>query len=168
MSKAWHRLKNYLRHDFREIVNPTSLPNPPDYVPPEKGTWVDFWKSIQEANTKYLESWQPRQGIKENTDTLYENKDGSLKDELSQTAKAAMQRGQGLKPMLQEIYETRARSYKDAIQEFVEGYKEGYVGQPHAEASKPKDSQEKNSPGAERSSQPAKGVSHSKQKPMHR
>ena len=46
-----------------------------------------------------------------------------------------MQRGQGLKPMLQQIYETRARSYRDAVQEFVEGYKEGYVGQPAAKAS---------------------------------
>lgn len=45
-----------------------------------------------------------------------------------------MQRGQGLKPMLQQIYETRARSYRDAVQEFVEGYKEGYVGQPAAKA----------------------------------
>ena len=44
MSKAWHRLKHYLRHDFREIVNPTSLPNPPDYVPPRKVTWSEFWK----------------------------------------------------------------------------------------------------------------------------
>jgi hypothetical protein len=47
----------------------------------------------------------------------------------AQTANAAMQKGQGLKPLLHHIYETRARSYRDAIQEFVEGYKEGYVGQ---------------------------------------
>lgn len=46
-----------------------------------------------------------------------------------------MQRGQGLKPVLQHIYETRARSYRDAVQEFVEGYKEGYVGQPDAQSS---------------------------------
>lgn len=44
MSKGWHRLKHYLRHDFREIVNPTSLPNPPEYVPPRKVTWSEFWK----------------------------------------------------------------------------------------------------------------------------
>ena len=46
-----------------------------------------------------------------------------------------MQRGQGLKPMLQQIYETRARSYRDAVQEFVEGYKEGYAGQPAEQTS---------------------------------
>ena len=50
------------------------------------------------------------------------------------TANAAKQKGQGLKPLLHHIYETRARSYKEAVQQFVEGYKEGYVGQP---ASKP-------------------------------
>lgn len=118
--------------------------------------------------------------------------DGSLKDELckwqaltlqtsyisdlsrpsaiwcsaAQTAKAAMQRGQGLKPMLQNIYETRARSYRDAIQAFVEGYKEGYVGQPVAKASDPNEARsnpEKNLPDAEISSQSAQDVSHSQQ-----
>ena len=44
MSKVWHRLKTYLRHDFREIVNPTSLPNPPEYVPPVKVTWSETWQ----------------------------------------------------------------------------------------------------------------------------
>ena len=44
MSKAWHRLKTYLRRDFREIINPTSLPNPPEYVPPGKVTWNETWQ----------------------------------------------------------------------------------------------------------------------------
>lgn len=77
-----------------------------------------------------------------------------------------MQRGQGLKPMLQNIYETRARSYRDAIQEFVEGYKEGYVGQPIAKASNPNEARsnsEKVLPDGELSSQPAQDVSHSQQ-----
>lgn len=43
-----------------------------------------------------------------------------------------MEKGQGLKPLLHHIYETRARSYRDAVQEFIAGYKEGYVGQPAA------------------------------------
>ena len=77
-----------------------------------------------------------------------------------------MQRGQGLKPMLQNIYETRARSYRDAIQEFVEGYKEGYIGQPVAKASnlhEATSSPEKSTPDAEPRSQPANDVSHSQQ-----
>ncbi len=57
----------------------------------------------------------------------------------AQTANAAMQKGQGLKPLLHHIYETRARSYRDAIQEFVEGYKEGYVGQATIQPNKLKD-----------------------------
>jgi len=40
---------------------------------------------------------------------------------------------------LHHIYETRARSYRDAIQEFVEGYKEGYVGQATVQPDKLKD-----------------------------
>ena len=55
------------------------------------------------------------------------------------TANAAMQKGQGLRPLLHHIYETRARSYRDAIQEFVEGYKEGYVGQATVQPDKWKD-----------------------------
>lgn len=46
----------------------------------------------------------------------------------AKTARAAVQKGQGLRPLLHQIYETRARSYQDAVQQFVEGYKEGYVG----------------------------------------
>ena len=55
------------------------------------------------------------------------------------TANAAMQKGQGLRPLLHHMYETRARSYRDAIQEFVEGYKEGYVGQATVQPEKLKD-----------------------------
>ena len=57
----------------------------------------------------------------------------------AQTANAAMHKGQGLRPLLHHIYETRARSYRDAIQEFVEGYKEGYVGQETVQPNKLKD-----------------------------
>ena len=55
------------------------------------------------------------------------------------TANAALQKGQGLRPLLHHLYETRARSYRDAIQEFVEGYKEGYVGQATVQPDKLKD-----------------------------
>jgi len=41
----WHRVKTYIKYDFREIVNPTSLPNPPDYVPPRKLTWGQTYKA---------------------------------------------------------------------------------------------------------------------------
>ena len=46
----------------------------------------------------------------------------------AETARAAVQKGQGLRPLVYEIYERRARSYRDAVQQFVEGYKEGYIG----------------------------------------
>ena len=44
MSKLWHRVNTYIKYDFREIVNPTSLPNSPDYVPPRKLTWGEILK----------------------------------------------------------------------------------------------------------------------------
>ena len=31
--------------------------------------------------------------------------------------------------MLRHFYETRARSYRDVVQQFIEGYKEGFAGQ---------------------------------------
>lgn len=81
----------------------------------------------------------------------------------AQTAQAAVQRGQGLKPMLQQIYETRARSYRDAVQQFVEGYKEGYVGQPAAQASSPKEDESDKENTSELSDTAAKNPSNSQQ-----
>lgn len=137
MSKLWQRFKTYVKHDFREIVNPTSLPNPPDYIPPEKLEWREIFKVVQDGNRRYIDSWRASAEDEEELRNLKKAaSDSSLKDELSRTANAAKQKGQGLKPLLHHIYETRARSYKEAVQQFVEGYKEGYVGQP---ASKPDD-----------------------------
>ncbi|DBB14836.1 hypothetical protein WJX82_000212 [Trebouxia sp. C0006] len=140
MSKLWHRVKTYIKYDFREIVNPTSLPNPPDYVPPRKLTWGEILKAIQGANRRYVDSWrasaEDEEELRRMTKAASET---SLKDELSHTANAAMQKGQGLRPLLHHIYETRARSYGDAIQEFIEGYKEGYVGQATVQSDKLKD-----------------------------
>jgi hypothetical protein len=35
-----------------------------------------------------------------------------------------------VKPRLQELYRTRAAAYQEALNSFVEGYKEGYAGLP--------------------------------------
>lgn len=53
-----------------------------------------------------------------------------------------MQRGQGLRPLVYEIYEKRARSYRDAVQQFVEGYKEGYIGDIDSKKDVPTDAEE--------------------------
>lgn len=86
----------------------------------------------------------------------------SLSCSAAQTAKAAMHRGQGLKPVLQHIYETRARSYRDAVQEFVEGYKEGYVGEPITKAdNRATDDKTQNVLKAEpHNAEPAEDISH--------
>ena len=36
---------------------------------------------------------------------------------------------EGLRPTLQTLYQTRAQGYKDALQAFIEGYREGYIGE---------------------------------------
>ena len=36
---------------------------------------------------------------------------------------------EGLRPSLQNLYQTRAQGYKDALQAFIEGYREGYIGE---------------------------------------
>ena len=56
----------------------------------------------------------------------------------AETARAAVQKGQGLRPLLHQIYETRARSYRDAVQQFVEGYREGYIGSKDTDKEEPK------------------------------
>lgn len=36
---------------------------------------------------------------------------------------------EGLRPSLRNLYQTRAQGYKDALQAFIEGYREGYIGE---------------------------------------
>lgn len=106
MHKAAHRLRAYLKRDFREIVNPTSLPNPPEYVPPEKFSWTETWRVsvtswthlcaakcccvhkhvmllqiVQEANRKYRESWQSKEQPT-NDNSIKDPTNSSLKDDL--------------------------------------------------------------------------------------
>lgn len=39
MLRIFRRIRVYLQHDLREIINPTSLPNPPDYIKRPRPTW---------------------------------------------------------------------------------------------------------------------------------
>ena len=39
--KAWRRVVRYLQQDLREILVPTSLPDPPGYTPARKLGWKE-------------------------------------------------------------------------------------------------------------------------------
>ena len=38
------RILKYIRTDLKEIALPSSLPDPPDYVPPRRTTWIERWQ----------------------------------------------------------------------------------------------------------------------------
>ena len=110
MIKTWHRVKSYIRYDLREIINPSSLPNPPDYVPPEKLTWRERRQArylnaaytstgvvsnsaldvrpqvIQEANRKYWKTWQASQETEEKLKDFEPKHDDSLGSELCRSS----------------------------------------------------------------------------------
>ena len=37
-------ISNYVKYDLREIVWPSSMPNPPGYKPKPKLTWIQWWE----------------------------------------------------------------------------------------------------------------------------
>ena len=53
----------------------------------------------------------------------------ALKPSLGAAVATARAGKEGLRPTLQNLYQTRAQGYKDALQAFIEGYREGYIGE---------------------------------------
>jgi hypothetical protein len=53
MKGAWRRLMNYVRHDLREIVAPSSLPDPPG-VKPERRLTLQEWRQVRHASETRL------------------------------------------------------------------------------------------------------------------
>ena len=107
MSRVWHRVKRYVQYDLKEIVNPSSLPNPPDYVAPDKLTWQDWRRVnvqfacsdmrqrrvshmllviqvIREGNKKYWDGWRSSQEAAKELHEIHQSQENSsLRHELS-------------------------------------------------------------------------------------
>lgn len=132
----WRKFYNYVRYDFKEIVFPSALPDPPGTEQFRKATWADHvfvWKT---ATRIYLKSWKTpdidideEYELAENPDKVKlkkkkkaERTEPSTIEDLAVAAKAGSEH---IRPALQRIYMTKASAYRDALKNFVDGYKEG-------------------------------------------
>ncbi|KAL4457928.1 hypothetical protein ABPG75_012793 [Micractinium tetrahymenae] len=137
--------RDYLRYDLPEIIFPSSLPNPPGYVP-EQEARRNYVALFLHACRRYADTWNPRKMAQERAERAAAargetlgGEDGSssrpgdkappqeegptLSEEFVAAAKGG---GQALKPFLANLYQTRARAYRDAVQQFIDGYQQGF------------------------------------------
>eukprot|EP00250_Pteridium_aquilinum_P010938 c19728_g1_i1 orf=64-642(+) len=132
----WRKFYNYLRYDFKEIVSPSALPDPPGTETARKPTWDDHVFVWRTATKIFLKSFTTRNIDIDEEFELIKNPDKvrSKKDKKTEPAEpstiedlavAARAGSEHIRPALQRIYMTKASSYRDALQNFVEGYKEG-------------------------------------------
>lgn len=135
-TRFFRKLRDYITNDLKEIAFPSSMPNPPDYVPPPPRTAKNRLRQFLAAFQKYKDSWDPKKlaeqtrlakGEVENvSDKSKEEEEESFKEIMEGFGKATQGGARTIVPYLQHVYRTRAASYRDALKKFIEGYKEGF------------------------------------------
>ncbi|KAG2334805.1 hypothetical protein Bca4012_000285 [Brassica carinata] len=151
----YRKVSDYIRYDLKEIVLPSSLPDPSHVVKRRKLTWHERFLVLKEASRLYAASWvrdigpelrpndYKKQGDAEPKKQAKETeKEPSVLEDLgkpdkcffnllsihfsfSVTAVAARGGMETLRPALHRVYMTRASNYKDALASFIKGYHEG-------------------------------------------
>lgn len=127
---VWRKVCEYVRYDLKEIAFPSSLPNPPHFKKRPKLTWMERYYVLKEASRLYAASWKRDIGP-ELRPNDYKNDDDNPPHKLKQPSTfedilVATRGGmETLRPALQRLYMTRASSYRDALQNFIQGYQEG-------------------------------------------
>lgn len=125
------RVKLYLKYDLKEIVFPSSLPNPPGYVDPPRKTFSEKLSSFRTSIRLYLDTWDSakldaalrRQRGEKEESVRRDGEAEMLAEELKLTIKSG---ANTLLPYLRYVYKTRAAAYRDAVKQFIEGYQEGF------------------------------------------
>ncbi|KAK9867519.1 hypothetical protein WJX84_005468 [Apatococcus fuscideae] len=142
--KAWRRVVRYLQQDLREILVPTSLPDPPGYTPARKLGWKERVEVVQEATQDYVDSWKAlRSEPGDDSQVADKEPEAPIKDELAAVARGG---AKSIQPYLQKMYQTRASAYRDAVQEFVKGYREGYAADAESQQQVSKQQQQQQPP----------------------
>ena len=126
------RVLTYLRRDVREIVAPTSLPDPPAPAdaPNAAGPRTSLLTRAAQGSAAYFDTWRRRKDSDEGAVEEETAPSGlTLTDKhrrAAVAAAAAASRGaDALRPALRALYETRVTAYKDAVSSFADGYREG-------------------------------------------
>jgi len=125
----WRRVYRYLRHDVKEIVSPSPMPNPEWYKTPVKKTARERIQIVRAGFSDYLAGWRPKAESDEKHEAGEEavpSKDSDGEQHLAEMAGSLGRKtAEGARPYLQRIYKTRMGSYRDALKEFSNGFKEG-------------------------------------------
>lgn len=133
---TWQKLYNYMRYDFKEIVFPSALPNPPGTKEARKLSWDEHVLVWKVAIRVYIKSFKtPDIDIEEEFELVknpgkakpkkekkVEHVEPSTIEDLAVAAKAGSEH---IRPALHRLYMTKASAYRDALKNFVEGYQEG-------------------------------------------
>jgi hypothetical protein len=143
MAKQAHFLRRayrYIRYDVPEIIFPSSLPNPPGYIEPPKKTLRQHWIKINTAVQRYIDSWDSEKLQAElkrqrgDKDPLTKEEERAAAEEMrllaAEIKNVTKDGAHTLWPHLQHIYKTRVRAYREAVNQFIEGYKEGLAEEP--------------------------------------
>ena len=138
MASLLRRLARYTRRDLREILAPTSLPDPPPAageaeeaggrggVPAPASTFARAWA----GSAAYFDTWR-RPPRDEDAEAASEAASLSfeLTDDHRRAAASALTSARtaadAARPALRALYETRVTAYRDAVGSFAEGYREG-------------------------------------------
>lgn len=54
---VWHRVRQYVKQDLRETLLPSSIPDPPGYVPPPPLTLRDKARRVAHVCRAYIDTW---------------------------------------------------------------------------------------------------------------
>lgn len=131
--RAMRRLLTYLRRDLREIVAPSSLPDPPTATTPNAAAHprASALARAAQGSAAYFDTWR-RQRDEDEKEAKSEDApaDGLTltEDHRRAAVRAAATAARGadaLKPALRALYETRVTAYKDAVDSFADGFREG-------------------------------------------
>ncbi|KAI5079813.1 hypothetical protein GOP47_0005292 [Adiantum capillus-veneris] len=134
---AWRKFSDYMRYDFKEIVFPSAMPDPPGTVQETpKLPWRDYLLILRVGTRVYIKSFKnPDFDIDEEFDLVLnsgkarpkkEKKAGPVQPStIEDLAVAARAGSEHIRPALHRVYMTKVSAYKDALKNFVEGYQEG-------------------------------------------
>lgn len=147
------RVSRYLREDFKEIVNPSAMPNPRWYEEKARagagrGSQLGTLAVLRRALEEYRKGWgaflssgdggRGGEGEQEHGGGHDPETSGQgTTDDLSKVAAEVGKKGaETARPYLQRLYRTRVSSYRDAIKEFSVGFGEGLSGRPRGDAAR--------------------------------
>jgi hypothetical protein len=142
------RVVRYLRRDFKEIVWPSPMKDPPNSDRPissltfkeHREVWIGAWEMYKESwvnvfkrqEAEEEDNASEREADDTKVDARAEDHEPSTSDTnegklLADEVKKTFRSGKmGLKPFVTYLYETRGVAYRDGVREFIKSYREGF------------------------------------------